>query len=62
MIVTYILLYFIYSYLYSFTDMMKACPSCPSSEDHYIIKEVMLRRTKVFNLNNRVALFLMYNI
>jgi hypothetical protein len=46
MIITYILLYFIYSYLYSFTKMMKACPS---SKDHYILKEVMLRRMKVFN-------------
>jgi hypothetical protein len=29
--------------------MMKVCPSCPSSENHYIREEIMLRRTKVFN-------------
>jgi hypothetical protein len=30
-------------------EMMKVCPSLPSSEDHYILKEIMLQRTKVFN-------------
>jgi hypothetical protein len=29
--------------------MMKVCPSSPSSKDHYILREIMLRRTKVFN-------------
>jgi hypothetical protein len=29
--------------------MMKVCPSWPSSEDHYIRKEIMFRSTKVFN-------------
>jgi hypothetical protein len=29
--------------------MMKVCPSWPSSEDHYIREEIMLRRTKVFD-------------
>jgi hypothetical protein len=28
---------------------MKACPSRSSSEDHYILREIMLRRTNVFN-------------
>jgi hypothetical protein len=38
------------SYLYSclYDKMMKVCPSRPSSEDHYIREEIMLRRTKVF--------------
>jgi hypothetical protein len=30
--------------------MMKVCPSWPSSEDHYILREIMLRRTKGFNI------------
>jgi hypothetical protein len=29
--------------------MMKACPSRPSSDDHYIHEEMMLRKTKVLN-------------
>jgi hypothetical protein len=29
--------------------MMKVCPSQPSSIDHYILREIMLRRTKVFD-------------
>jgi hypothetical protein len=28
---------------------MKVCPSLPSSEDHYIPREIMLRRMKYFN-------------
>jgi hypothetical protein len=32
-----------------YTKMMKAHPSQPLSEDHYILKEIMLRRMKVFN-------------
>jgi hypothetical protein len=31
------------------TEMMKVCPSLPSSEDHYIPREIMLRKAKVFN-------------
>jgi hypothetical protein len=42
--------------------MMKVRPSLPSSEDHYILKEIMLQRTKVFNYNICVALFLMYSL
>jgi hypothetical protein len=30
-------------------EMMKACPSWPSSDEHYIQDEVMLQRTKVIN-------------
>jgi hypothetical protein len=29
--------------------MMKVCPSRPSSEDYYILREIILRRTKGFN-------------
>jgi hypothetical protein len=29
-------------------EMMKIYPSFPLSEDHYILREIMLRRTKVF--------------
>jgi hypothetical protein len=29
---------------------MKVCPSCPSSEDHYILRGIMLRRTKGINI------------
>jgi hypothetical protein len=30
--------------------LMKVCPSQPSSEDRYILREIMLRRTKNINL------------
>jgi hypothetical protein len=29
---------------------MEVCPSYPSSEDHYILREIMLRRTKGINI------------
>jgi hypothetical protein len=29
--------------------MMKVCPSRPSSNEHYTLEEIMLRRTKVLN-------------
>jgi hypothetical protein len=29
--------------------MIKVSPSLPSSEDHYILREIMLRRTKGIN-------------
>jgi hypothetical protein len=32
-----------------YTAMMKVRPSLPSSEDHYTLREIMLRRTKGFN-------------
>jgi hypothetical protein len=34
----------------TYIAMMKASPSGPSSEDHYIPREIMLQRTKGFNL------------
>ena len=36
-------------YTYKYVKMMKVCPSWPSSEDHYILEEIMLRRTKGIN-------------
>jgi hypothetical protein len=30
-------------------EMMKVRPTQPSCEDHYVLREIMLRRTKVFN-------------
>jgi hypothetical protein len=33
----------------SIDNMMKACPSWPSSDDHWIQEEIMLWGTKVFN-------------
>jgi hypothetical protein len=33
----------------SLTKMTKVCPSRPSSRDHYILSEIMFRRTKVPN-------------
>jgi hypothetical protein len=33
-----------------YTAIMKVCPSLPSSEDHYALREIMLRRTKGLNL------------
>jgi hypothetical protein len=36
-------------YTYMYVEMMKVCPSWPSSEDHYILREIMLRRTKGIN-------------
>jgi hypothetical protein len=35
--------------IFLYIEMMKVCPSGPSSEDHYTLREIMLRRTKVFN-------------
>jgi hypothetical protein len=44
-------IHYLYPYVFLFTHkIMKACPSRPSSDDHYIRKEVMLRRTKVLNI------------
>jgi hypothetical protein len=30
------------SFINIYTAMMKVCPSRPSSEDHYILREIML--------------------
>jgi hypothetical protein len=42
--------------------MMKVRPSWPSFEDRYILREIMLRRTKDINLLHCVALFLIHSI
>jgi hypothetical protein len=34
----------------TYTAVMKVCPSWPSSEDQYILREIMLRRTKGITL------------
>jgi hypothetical protein len=34
----------------TYAVMMKVCLSSPSPEDHYILREIMLRRTKDINL------------
>jgi hypothetical protein len=36
-------------YTYMYVEMMKVCPSWPSSGDHYILEEIMLRRMKSIN-------------
>jgi hypothetical protein len=36
--------------LFAYTAMMKVCPSWPSSEDHYILRGIMFRSTKVINI------------
>jgi hypothetical protein len=59
------LLYFIcFSLLLSYIIMMKVCPSWPSSEDRYILREIMFRRTKGINHLTFfcVALFLIHSI
>jgi translation initiation factor 2 beta subunit (eIF-2beta)/eIF-5 len=32
---------YISSSILSYNALMKVCPSCPSSEDHYILREIM---------------------
>jgi hypothetical protein len=34
----------------SYVMLAKVSPSLPSSENHYILREIMLRRTKGFNV------------
>jgi hypothetical protein len=34
----------------TYAVMMKVCPSSPSSEDHYILWEIMLQKSKGINL------------
>jgi hypothetical protein len=38
------------TYIYVYVDMMKVCPSWPSSKDYYTLGEIMLRRTKGINI------------
>jgi hypothetical protein len=35
------------SHFLPYINMMKVCPSRHSSDEHYTLKEIMLRRTKV---------------
>jgi hypothetical protein len=43
-------IHYIYPYVFLFIyNMIKACPSRPSSDDHYTREEIMLRKTKVLN-------------
>jgi hypothetical protein len=53
-----------FSFWLSYAVMMKVCPSWPSSEDRYIPREIMLRRTKDINhlTSFCVALFLIHSI
>jgi hypothetical protein len=37
------------TFIIIYMDMMKVRPSKPSSKHHYILREIMFRRTKVFN-------------
>jgi hypothetical protein len=54
-VIVHIVFYALYAsfvvniYTYMYVEMMKICPSWPSSEDHYILEEIMLRRTKGIN-------------
>jgi hypothetical protein len=36
-------------FIFLHIEMTKVCPSQPSSEDYYILREIILWRTKVFN-------------
>jgi hypothetical protein len=46
----YILTFHMILLLLSYAAMTKVCPSKPSSEDHYILREIMSRRTKGINI------------
>jgi hypothetical protein len=34
----------------TYAAMMKVRPSCPSSENHYILREIMLQKMKGINI------------
>ena len=38
------------NHTFMYEELMKVCPSCPPSEDHYNLREIMLRRTKGINI------------
>jgi hypothetical protein len=38
------------NHIVMYGELMKVCPSCPPSEDHYNLREIMLRRTKGINI------------
>jgi hypothetical protein len=44
------LIFYMLLLLLRYAAMMKVCPSGPSSEDRYILREIMLRRTKDINI------------
>jgi hypothetical protein len=49
MIIYILFVFHMFPFTSLLTEMMKVRPSLPSSEHHYILKEVMLRMTKVNN-------------
>jgi hypothetical protein len=38
------------NHIFMYEELMKVSPSCPSSEDHYNLREIMLRRMKGINI------------
>jgi hypothetical protein len=38
------------NHTFMYEELMKVCPSCPPSEDHYNLREIMLRGTKGVNI------------
>ena len=60
----YLLYFMCFSLSLAYTIMMKVSPSWPSSEDRYIPREIMLRRTKGINHLTFfcVVLFLIHSI
>jgi hypothetical protein len=49
MIIYILFVFHMFPFTSLLNEMMKVRPSCPSSEDHYILREIMLRRMKVNN-------------
>jgi hypothetical protein len=51
-IVSYVLYasFVVNNHIFMYEEFMKVCPSCPSSEDHYRLREMMFRRTKGVNI------------
>jgi hypothetical protein len=41
------------NHTFMYEESMKVCLSCPPSEDHYNLREIMLRRTKGVNIRNK---------
>jgi hypothetical protein len=42
--------FIINNHIVMYGELMKVCPSCPLSEYHYNLREIMLRRTKGINI------------
>jgi hypothetical protein len=38
------------NHILMYEELMKVRPSCPPSEDHYNLREIMLQRTKGVNI------------